>query len=80
MELPHIGAVPRPVVMFKSVNPVGLDFELRAHVDNVANTITAQNALIRAILAGLAEVGIEVAAAPPPPRSTATTAPPPGPA
>jgi small-conductance mechanosensitive channel len=77
---PHIGAVPRPVFLFKAVTPTGLDFELRAHVTNIANTIAAQNALIRAILAGLAEVGIDVAAAPPPPRAPATTPPAPGPA
>ena len=63
-ENPHIGGVPRPVVMFKSITTLGLDFELRAHVDNVANTVTAQNALNRAIIAGLAEAGVDLASSP----------------
>ncbi|WP_178133550.1 DUF3772 domain-containing protein [Vineibacter terrae] len=63
---PHTVAVPRALVMFKTISPVGLEFELRAHVDNVANTVAAQNALNRSILAGLAEAGIALAAVPPP--------------
>lgn len=65
---PHIGGVPRPVVMFKTITTLGLDFELRAHVDNVANTVTAQNTLNRAIITGLAEAGIDLATSPQLPR------------
>ncbi|HJQ57248.1 MAG TPA: DUF3772 domain-containing protein [Vineibacter sp.] len=68
---PHIVAVPRPVVMFKAIGTTGLDFELRVYVDNPANTIVTQNALNRAILAGLADGGIALAppAVPPPPKA-----------
>jgi small-conductance mechanosensitive channel len=58
---PHVVATPRPVVMFKAIGAVGLDFELRVHIDNPANTVTVQNALNRAILAGLGDAGIGLA-------------------
>jgi small-conductance mechanosensitive channel len=76
-ENAYVVGVPRPVVMFKTIAATGLEFELRAHVDNVANTIAAQNMLNGAILAKLAEAGIAVAstlpAVPPPPRPAAAT-------
>jgi potassium efflux system protein len=66
-ENPYVVAVPKPLVMFKAIGPVGLDFELRVHVDNVANTVAAQNGLNRAILAALADAGIAIAVRPLPP-------------
>jgi small-conductance mechanosensitive channel len=65
-ENPHVVPVPRPVVMFKAIGALGLEFELRCHIDNPANTIAAQNALHRAVLARLAEAGIAVVSTAPP--------------
>lgn len=69
-ESPYIVAVPRPLVLFKTISTVGLDFELRAHVDNVANTVAAQNGLNRAILGRLSEAAIALA---PPPMAASTS-------
>jgi small-conductance mechanosensitive channel len=77
-DTPHIAALPRPLVLFRNIRPGGLDFELRAHVDHPENTIVAQNALNRSILAGLAKGGIAVAepspAVPPQPGTGAISA------
>jgi potassium efflux system protein len=62
----NLALTPRPHVMFRRIGDRGLEFELRAYVGNVANSLAARNALNRAVVERLRAADVRLIAEEPP--------------
>lgn len=57
---PLVATTPKPFTVFSKIAPNGLEWELRCFLRNIATTPAARTQLNHAVLANLAEAGIEI--------------------